>query len=71
MNKETIKNLCIRALKVFIYTFVSSVIVQLASTNFIEYENVKDMFINTIISSGISGISAVWNMVLSPFLKTD
>ena len=71
MNKEKIKHLCIRALKAFVYAFVSSVIVQFASTNFIEYENVKDMLINTIISSGISGISAVWNMVLSPFLKTD
>ncbi len=75
MNKGKTKDLFLRALKVFIQTFiqafVTSFIVQFANMHFIEGKNLKNILIDIVISAGVTSISTVWKIVLSPLLKEN
>jgi hypothetical protein len=64
------KNVIERAVKTFIETAVSYLIAHLSGANFFENNDSKTVWVGLALSAGAAGLSAVWNGVLQPLLKT-
>lgn len=59
----------VRAVKTFIQSAVSYLVINLSGVNFFD-GNIGDTFwVGLALSAGAAGMSAVWNTVLQPLFK--
>lgn len=64
------KNIIERAVKTFIETAISYLIVNLSGVNLFESNYSKTAWIGVALSAGAAGLSAVWNGVLQPLVSS-
>ena len=63
------KDVIMRAVKTFVQTAVSYLVINLAGVDFFNGNTTEATWIGLVLSSGASGLSAVWNGVISPLIK--
>jgi hypothetical protein len=68
MNKK-VKNILERAVKTFIEAALAYFIPALAGVDFFGGNTTKTVLIGMAISAAASGLSAVWNGVISPLIE--
>ena len=63
------KNVLERALKTFVEAFIPTMVAALAGADFTDLEALPRVLVAIAISAAATGISAVWNGIVDPWLK--
>ena len=73
MKKLDWKDIGVRALKTFVQAFIPCIIAALTTADWatVDKEFWVRLLLGVIVPAAASGISAVWNTVISPICKTE
>lgn len=66
-----IKDILVRAIKTFVQTAGSYLLVNLSGVDFFGESATKAFWTGILLSAGAAGISAVWNTVIAPATPTE
>ena len=68
---KTRKEIIERALKTFVEAFIPTFIAALAAADYTNVEILPRILVSILISAAATGISAVWNALVDPWLKGE